>query len=408
MLNNYIKENNDTLSKVVENSDDEFSDVQINTPPVEVESDGEIVEQINSYGKRTRIQINYSFTREFENIEQAYQFLKDDSNNIWSRLRIRKTNDGDKDCYKCNIKNCRSKLFILFHDESESVSLWNSDILHEHSSNSDEKIYGINQITKDQIGILYRTRVKTATNILYAHREKVSEYKDKKFDVDQDEINPLYVPGLQIPTKLQINNYIHNTFKPKIEFGEGKKKSKFSYGDLQFWVENNLTIPDNEHETFVLDYLIEYNPLIPSASKIRLSLSTKNLLKIAAKTDHLCADATLSICTGETSDDFSFVFNSLIKAQKKLFDYNYRPRTLIADGAEAITNGFINAFDYENLDFKRVMCWAHVLRNFDKRIYFITEEANRNLIKEDIKELQKSYCTELFNCGYELFEKKMA
>ncbi|CAF1093364.1 unnamed protein product, partial [Brachionus calyciflorus] len=51
------------------------------------------------------------------------------------------------------------------------------------------------------------------------------------------------------------------------------------------------------------------------------------------------------------------------------------------------------------------MCWAHVLRNVDKRIYVITEKAYRNLIKEDIKKLQKSYCSELFNCGYELLEK---
>lgn len=114
----------------------------------------------------------------------------------------------------------------------------------------------------------------------------------------------------------------------------------------------------------------------------------------------------MSICTGETSEDFAFVFNSLIKGLLKLFNFKYLPKTLIADGADAITNGFMIAFGYEKHDFKRVMCWAHVVRNIDKRIYVITDEVYRNSIKQDIKELQKSYCVELFTLGYELLEKK--
>lgn len=222
-LNDYITLNGINVGQVeneeqVEerSEEEEFTDVQINTPPVEVEPDGDLVEEINKNGKRTRVLAHYTFTREFESIDQAYNFLKDDLENNWSRIRMRKTNDGTKDCFSCSTKMCRSKLYILFHDEEENVSLWNSDIPHDHSSVEDDdgKVYGINQVTKEQIGILYQTRVKTATNILYSLREQVSQFKEKKIDDDPDVINPLYVPGLKIPTKLQISNYLHNTFKP--------------------------------------------------------------------------------------------------------------------------------------------------------------------------------------------------
>ena len=59
---------------------------------------------------------------------------------------------------------------------------------------------------------------------------------------------------------------------------------------------------------------------------------------------------------------------ALIKAVKLLYNFDYQANTLIADGAEAIHNGFMDAFEYENLDdFNRVMCWAHVDRATRKR-----------------------------------------
>ena len=40
----------------------------------------------------------------------------------------------------------------------------------------------------------------------------------------------------------------------------------------------------------------------------------------------------------------------------------------MADGADAITNGFLLAFDYESVDdCVRLMCLAHVFRAVDKK-----------------------------------------
>ena len=76
---------------------------------------------------------------------------------------------------------------------------------------------------------------------------------------------------------------------------------------------------------------------------------------------------TLCICTQETGNDFEFVFKSLKDALLKLYQYDYKPTSLVADGADAITNGFMSAFGYASVsDFVRVMCWPHVQRACDK------------------------------------------
>jgi hypothetical protein len=109
-------------------------------------------------------------------------------------------------------------------------------------------------------------------------------------------------------------------------------------------------------------------------------MSTKALLKQAMLAHHLCADATyklvlqgfpvlivgttdfkrkfhpfsVSVCSGETGDDYPFIFSAL---KSSLFEYTYRPTALIADGADAITNVFMSAFDYASVKgFTRVMC----------------------------------------------------
>ena len=112
---------------------------------------------------------------------------------------------------------------------------------------------------------------------------------------------------------------------------------------------------------------------------------------------------TLSICTRETGDDFEFVFKSLKDALLKLYQYNYKPTSLIADGADAITNGFMAAFGYKKVDdFVRVMCWPHVQRACEKQ----APTTYRDDLMADIGILQTSYSHELFASNYQLFKDK--
>ena len=64
---------------------------------------------------------------------------------------------------------------------------------------------------------------------------------------------------------------------------------------------------------------------------------------------------------------------------------------MIADAAEAITNGFKSAFGYKSNDeFTRIMCWAHVLKAVEKRVKDIKEK-EREEILEDIISMQTAH-----------------
>ena len=120
-------------------------------------------------------------------------------------------------------------------------------------------------------------------------------------------------------------------------------------------------------EPFVLSFEIHYNLLVPASSTFSLSISTKFLLKLMLTTWHLCADATyklicqgfpvlisgttdlqrhfhpvsVSICSNEAVDDFTFIFSALKDSIGKIHNQIYQPTILIADGAEQITNALL-------------------------------------------------------------------
>ena len=72
---------------------------------------------------------------------------------------------------------------------------------------------------------------------------------------------------------------------------------------------------------------------------------------------------TVNICRNETHAEYEYICRALKKTLADLFNHEYRPDILIADGADAITNGFKQAFEYNSKsEFMRVMCWAHMYR----------------------------------------------
>jgi hypothetical protein len=90
----------------------------------------------------------------------------------------------------------------------------------------------------------------------------------------------------------------------------------------------------------------------------------------------------------------------------KLFDYEYQPNVLVADGAEAITNGFMKAFDYLSLEeFIRVMCWSHVDRAYKPKMSKIEKEFQKQ-IEHDINKLQISASVKIIEKGVDLFYEK--
>jgi len=111
----------------------------------------------------------------------------------------------------------------------------------------------------------------------------------------------------------------------------------------------------------------------------------------------------MSICTNEKAEDFQFIFSILKDVLKKLYDFDFRPHSLVADGAEAISQGFMKAFEYESIeDFNRIMCWPHVDRNCRKYVPKNYEDK----IMHDISLLQLAHSHETFAYQYQLFVDK--
>ena len=112
---------------------------------------------------------------------------------------------------------------------------------------------------------------------------------------------------------------------------------------------------------------------------------------------------SVSVCTNEREEDYEFIFTAVKEILKKLYDNDWRPDTLMADGAEAITNGFMKAFAYSSTDeFNRLMCWPHVERNVTKNSPLKYREA----LLADISKLQESHSHEAFHQLYRCFVDK--
>ena len=86
----------------------------------------------------------------------------------------------------------------------------------------------------------------------------------------------------------------------------------------------------------------------------------------------------------------------------RVFDPSYSPKYLIADCAQAITNGFENVF---GVDYTRIHCWFHVLKNIDKRLKSILAPSKSKVLA-DIRILQLSRTKEEFDCACALFVTK--
>jgi hypothetical protein len=284
-----------------------------------------------------------------------------------------------------------------------SVSAFTNNIEHEHDEEMEyDLVWGIPKSTKKVINELFDSGVTKPMIIMYQLRKQ----------------------NIEEPAIKQLNNYIS-------AFKKNKSKSEISYYDMEVWCSKRCAIPDDIHQVFVIGYVIIIDEDDPKKSIFRIALSTRFLLELALKTRHLAADATyklnfhgcpdfligvndmrrvfhstaLSLCSGETGEDYAFIFSSVKLIIDKIFFNNistYYSTILIADGAEAITNGFITAFLVCVI---RIMCWAHVVRAVDKRLNVTGIKEFKDVLV-DIYSLQLSFSPVYFVYASNLFLNK--
>ena len=110
----------------------------------------------------------------------------------------------------------------------------------------------------------------------------------------------------------------------------------------------------------------------------------------------------IAVCTNEKAVDYEFVFRNLKDAVENEIGVPFVPRVLIADAAEAITNGFSAVFG----DHIRVICWFHVMLNIKMKLKLVKSEPLKKLIKLDIHCIQRSQDEKSFFRACELFQEK--
>ena len=85
-----------------------------------------------------RIELTYTPEESFANRRLANEFI--DSLSIWKFQRTRSTKKGAKCFYVCKLsENCKSKIYVLSHPDSESVTVFRNNIEHDHTSQPTKK-----------------------------------------------------------------------------------------------------------------------------------------------------------------------------------------------------------------------------------------------------------------------------
>lgn len=96
----------------------------------------------------------------------------------------------------------------------------------------------------------------------------------------------------------------------------------------------------------------------------------------------------MTVASHEDTTCFEFFFKAIAQ------DGDFSPDFVLADAAQSITNAAEKGFP----DAKRLMCWAHCIKNVDKKLKSATA-VERDQIRTEIESLQYATSEEQFENG---------
>lgn len=304
---------------------------------------------------------------------------------------------------------CALRYVIYFPSDCNDIFLQCNDLDHNHN----ELLKGQKRpISKDMLAFihdLYDKQTFKYTSIIM----HIESARDRQ-NLFKDESNP---------TTRQLEYCLS-----KYRAGNSTQKM-INLGDLMQWCEGSSNYPDDIDEAFALSYECNAGKSFKCDASFRFCITSPRLLEVMSKADTICIDATYKLnwmgfpliilgtidrqkhfhpiiyacSSNETSNDYAFVFQSLKNGIEKYFPSAlFKPKRLVADGADAIRNAFYSVFsDSAEVD---VMCFAHVLRNIRSRPF--ASKNNKPLIIDDIKKMQLAQNRNVFDMMAELFVKK--
>ena len=333
----------------------------------------------------------------FINIIYCYLFLEiangDVAENFWKKKQSNISTSGEKIYYDCKFKKsgCQASMYLLIEDETKG-KIFISD--NEHTGHEELENLAIANEVKEKITELEALR--TMPEAMLSHLLKV---------------------GLKPPKKTQLNNFLRKVRKNKLSVHGS------TLNDLKTWCLENQNIPEDDDTVFVGGFEIEALP----SQLFRVFLTTKRLITLTLKNQHILADATyklicenfpvltagttdkakhfhpfgLAITKNERDSDFSFLFKCIKETCLRVLNKEPKFEYLVADNAGAITNGTENIFDIVG----RVNCWAHTIRNIDFQLRSVDQQYRENL-RNDISKIQLIFEEKSFDTAISLFTSK--
>lgn len=378
------------LAVPLENQIDEIHEIVTNDAPV----------------PKKRQQIKWSVDSEWGDMDKAIDFLEDKGfvNYDYSDLKC-----GLKFYYRCKLVPkehkpwCSMRYTLYLPSNNTKILILRSDSEHDH----DKLLEGKNRPPSDEMLEFIFDLFKCGTTRISDVLLHIDNARDKK-GVFTTEKNP---------KKRQIEYMLQ-------KFRKTEAPPMVKLGQLIEWCNQHNSIPTDLNEAFVIDSAFS---TIDENLAFRFTFSTRILLDILSKVTTICIDATYKLnwlgfplmvlgtvdrtkrfhplayacCSHEKTLDYSFIFKSVKKTIKIIFDREFDAEILIADGADPIRNAYYEVFPLAKLD---VMCFAHVIRNCRKRPF--TSKHNKSLVLDDIRKVQLAPNRATFNMMNDLFCEK--
>lgn len=352
--------------------------------------------------KKQRVHLDFILERIFESKIAAEEALK--AEKIWSKYyKGSSTAGGDRQMYRCNQvkfrgQQCASRVYLLYSSKDSSVQLFRSTADHDHNQNVN-KITDISNEVKDAIRTMYEYGVT----------------KPKQVHIN------LLKKGFEAQNENHLNRFLTQLRTAK--YGE----SNIDMNTLKNWLVEHSTVPSCNTQPFIIDYKLSKRG---ETAYFRFFVSSLQLLQLAINVNHMCSDGTykliwqnfpilqcgttdmqrhfhpfgLAVCTSETGNDYSFVFNAVKEAVKSIYGVELRPTILVSDAAGAIHNGFKAVFGDDSTI---IMCNAHVRRNVVSKLpAYIKSPETRAKFLIDYDKLQLSKSNEIFDVAADLFVSK--
>ncbi|KAK7601962.1 hypothetical protein V9T40_009403 [Parthenolecanium corni] len=360
----------------------------------ESESDSFIEQSKHKHRRLTRVWVEQETYSSAKEAEEAVQLRK-----IWKISSSCNISAGRRVEYRCTagkyrVAECAAGLYLLYHNTSQCVSLYETQ--NEHSNHVTDPTRGLSTDLKLFVQEKYAEGVTKPNAILKLLRHK----------------------GMDEPEKSKLITFLKTLRLDKLG------SPTVSASEIRMWCEQRKLIPQNVDEPFVLDFHIHAESHDMNKQDLKIVISTPRLLSLATKSHMVQADAThkltwqgylfllvgtsdanyvfhplaVGITKGEEQDDFAFIFKALHAAVLE-----WKPSVLLADGSEAITNGFIAAFGAPQV---RLMCYFHVIKNLEKYLRPLSQNGVSLQLKEDIYLLQTCPNKKTFMQATTLFLQK--